>query len=414
MEIQIPYGRGTIPIQIPEEKVLDIFQLNPVLIVDEVDTVLHALEQPIGSPSFSTFLEDARDILILVNDATRPTPTPKVLGMILEQIKQVDVRFIVATGNHRSPTEQEFQFIFGPFYNSYKDRIHVHDASKDKDMVYLGTTKNGTEIYVNTLAVEAHKLVIIGSVEPHYFAGYTGGRKSLLPGIASYRTIEQNHKGTLLPEARLLKLSGNPVHEDMIDALDFFKDKEIFSIQTVLDRERRIYAATAGDIHASFNAAIEKANEVYTVRVPQKADIVVSVAPYPMDIDLYQSQKALETGKLALKDNGILLLVSKCRMGLGDDTFVELLTSAKDAEDVLQRIHQGYVLGSHKAAMIVELTSWAEIWAMTDLPPDVIESVYMKPVDDLQVALDTALQKKGDRAKVLILLDGSITVPIIQ
>jgi nickel-dependent lactate racemase len=217
-----------------------------------------------------------------------------------------------------------------------------------------------------------------------------------------------------LPEARLLALEGNPVHEDMIDAINVIKDKEIFSIQTVLDRERRIYAATAGDIHTSFAAAIDKAEEVFAVRIPEKVDIVISVAPYPMDIDLYQSQKALETGKLALKEDGILLMVSKCRMGIGDPVFMELLTSAGNAEAIMDRISEGYVLGYHKAAKIAEINLWAEIWAKTDLPAETIESVHMQPVNDLQEAINKALDLKGESAQALILMDGSITVPIIK
>jgi nickel-dependent lactate racemase len=414
MEIQIPYGNVHIPIQVPDENVLGIFQPNLVQRKDEYDTVLHALEHPINSPSLSDFLADARNVLIIVNDATRPTPTIKVLETISDHIQQAEVSFIVATGNHRGPTEDEFPFIFGPFYETYKDRIHVHAAIKDEDMVYLGTSKRGTEAYINRLGVESDKLIIIGSVEPHYFAGYTGGRKSFIPGIAAYHTIEQNHKYALRPQARLLKLSGNPVHEDMIDVLNIIKDKEIFSIQTVLDRERRVYAAAAGDIHTSFEAVISKADEVYTVDIPGKADIVVSVAPFPMDIDLYQSQKALETGKLALNQDGILIMVSQCRDGIGDETFMELLTSTKNAHEVLERIQTGYVLGYHKAAKLAEISLWAEMWAKTDLPPDILQSVYMKPVDDLQAALDAALIKKGDGAKILFLLDGSITVPIVR
>ena len=414
MEIQIPYGDAHIPIQIQDEKVLGIYQPNPVQIKDEYDTLIQALEHPIDSPALSEFVKGARDILIIVNDATRPTPTFKVLEALSDHIQAAEVSFIVATGNHRGPTEDEFQFIFGSFYDTYKERIHVHVASNDEDMLYLGTSKRGTELLVNRLGVESHRLIIIGSVEPHYFAGFTGGRKSFLPGIAAYRTIEQNHKHALLPQARLLELSGNPVHEDMIDALNIIKDKEIFSIQTVLDRERRIYAATAGDIHTSFDAAIDHAKQVYAVSVPEKADIVVSVAPYPMDIDLYQSQKALETGKLTLNQDGILIMVSQCRDGIGDETFMELLSNTRNAHEVLERIQAGYVLGYHKAAKLAEISLWAEMWAKTDLPPDVIQSVYMKPVDDLQTALETALKKKGDDAKVLFLLDGSITVPIVR
>jgi nickel-dependent lactate racemase len=414
MAIQIPYGKEHIPLQVPDHHLLGVFHPNTVQIGSEEATVLEAMAHPLDSPSLPDFLEDARDVAILVNDATRPTPTAKVLEIIQPQIEDANVNFIIATGNHRGPTEVEFSYIFGDLYEHYRDRIYVHDAHNTEEMVFLGTCESGTEMYVNRLGVEAHKLIVISSVEPHYFAGYTGGRKSFLPGIAAYRTIEQNHRKAILPEARLLDLKGNPVHEDMIDALNFIQHKEIFSIQTVLDRERRIYAASAGNIHTSFEAAIDKANEVYAVKVPEKADVVVSVAPYPMDIDLYQSQKALETGKLALKKGGILLMVSKCRMGTGDRTFMDLLMSAGSAEAIMDRIAKGYILGYHKAAKIAEINLWAEIWAKTDLPPEIIKSVHMHPVDNLQEALDKALALKGAGAKVLVLADGSNTVPILE
>ena len=281
-------------------------------------------------------------------------------------------------------------------------------------MVHIGTSKSGTEMWLNKRGMEADKLVMIGSVEPHYFAGYTGGRKSFLPGIASYSTIEQNHKYALLPEAKALALDGNPVHEDMIDALKVIADKPIFSIQTVLDRDRKIYAATAGHIHKSFYAAIDKATEVFCVRIESKADIVVSVAPYPMDVDLYQSQKALDNGKLALKNGGILILVSKCRTGIGHDTFYKLLSACDTAQEVLDEIDRGYKLGYHKAAKMAEIGVWAQMWGVTELPDDVMKNVLLKPFRSVQEAIDEAIKIKGDDAKVLFLMDGSITVPMIE
>ena len=180
-------------------------------------------------------------------------------------------------------------------------------------MVLLGSSKNGTEMAVNEIAVNADRLVIITSVEPHYFAGYTGGRKSFLPGVASYQTIEQNHKLAMRSEAQAIALDGNPVHEDMMDALKVVKERRIFSIQVVLDRHQHVYKVAAGDLHASFEQAVRWANEVFSVKIKQKADVVVSIAQYPMDVDLYQSQKALDNGKWALKEGGTIILVSKCR-----------------------------------------------------------------------------------------------------
>jgi nickel-dependent lactate racemase len=414
MEIAVPYGQAHAGIEIPDENVLGVFHPNAVETAPERETLLTALDHPVNSPSFSEFLDDARDVLFIVNDGTRPTPTAKVLDLLHDRIRGIDASFIVATGIHRAPTEEEFRFIFGDLYETYRGRIHVHDSKNEREMVHLGTSKAGTEMFVNNRGVRAHKLVPIGSVEPHYFGGFTGGRKSFLPGIASYKTIEQNHKYAIQPEPKALALSGNPVHEDMIDALKTVQGKEIFSIQTVLDRDRRIYAATAGDIHASFEAAIESANEVFCIRVPEKADIVVSVAPYPMDVDLYQAQKALDNGKLALKEGGILILVAKCRTGVGERSFFELLAAANSPKEALERIDQGYVLGYHKAAKMAEIALWAEMWAITDLPDPDVESVFMRPFSDIQRALDAALEVKGKEARVLFLMDGSITVPLIR
>lgn len=414
MDIKVPYDKNDkLGVSVPDGNVLSVVFPNKVKAQNETGILLKAIKNPINSKSFTDFLGDAKDVLFIINDGTRPTPTAKVLDMIYDQIKNKDMKFIIATGVHRAPTKEEFDFIFGRYYDVFKDRIHVHDSKREEDMVHIGTSKNGTEMYVNRLGMEAHKIVIIGSVEPHYFGGYTGGRKSFLPGIASRKTIEQNHKHALKLEAQALALKGNPVHEDMIDALKTIEDKEIFSIQTVLDGERRLYGVTCGHIHDSFYAAIDKAKEVFCVKIPEKADIVVSVAPYPMDIDLYQSQKALDNGKLALKQGGILIMVSKCRTGIGEPTFFELLSSSDSPEEALETIDKGYRLGYHKAAKMAEIGTWAEMWAVTDLDDKDMQAIFIQPFHNLQTALNKALAKKGKDAKILFLMDGSITVPMV-
>jgi len=413
MKIRIPYGKEKVEVEVDDDRVLGVIEPNRVYIGDEAETIRKGIEQAINSKSFDEFLEDARDLLFVVNDATRPTPTAKVLEVIHDKIEDKDIKFIVATGVHRAPIEEEFDFIFGKYYSEFRDRIYVHDSKREEDMVYIGSSANGTEMYLNRLGVEAHKIVPIGSVEPHYFAGYTGGRKFFLPGIASYKTIEQNHKYALLPEARALVLEGNPVHEDMIDALRTIEHKEIFSIQTVLDRDKKIYGCTAGHIHDSFLAAVNKAHEVFCVEIEEKADVVVAIATYPMDVDLYQSQKALDNGKLALREGSIIIMVSKCRTGIGERSFFDLLASSKSPQEALERIEQGYKLGYHKAAKMAEIATWAEIWGVTDLEDKDMEGAFIKPFHDIQQAINKAIEKKGSKAKVLFLMDGSVTVPKI-
>jgi nickel-dependent lactate racemase len=412
MRIDVPYGRdGSIPLELPDSA--EVVYPNSVPVRDEEEVLRSALENPVDSPSFSEFVSGCGNTLVIVNDATRPTPTARVLSLIWDDLKKIPHKFIVATGVHRASTEEELKEIFGDLYAEVRDNVIMHDARKDCDMIHIGTSKNGTEMYVNRAGVEADEFVIIGSVEPHYFAGYTGGRKAFLPGIASFRTIEQNHKYALRPESSALALDGNPVHDDMIDALKTISKKPIFSIMTVLDGDHRIYAATAGHIHGSFYAAIEKANDVYCVPVSRKADLVISIAPYPMDIDLYQSQKALDNGKLALVDGGILLMVSKCRDGIGEEAFVKLLASCDTPGEILRLLDDGYELGWHKAGKMAEIAVWGEMWGYTDLEDDVLNSCFIRPWSDLQAAVDEALSVMGPQAHVVVLMSGSMSVPKI-
>jgi len=414
MKIDVPYGKeGFMSAQISDEVAIDFLEANDVQISDEDNTIQTAIDTPINSKSFKEFLSDAKKVLVIVNDATRPTPTQKVLEFIFDDLKQTHFYFFIATGAHRGPSQEEYVQIFGTFYEQIKDRIIVHDARAEEDMVFLGQSTNGTPMYVNKAGVEADKIIIISSVEPHYFAGYTGGRKSFLPGIASYKTIEQNHKLALVPEAKAMALDGNPVHEDMVDAIKTVK-QEIFSIMTVLDKHHKVYATCCGHINDSFYAAIDRANEVFAAPLDKKTDIVVSVVKFPQDIDLYQAQKGIDNAKLALKEDGIMILVAKCRCGLGGKAFADLLGSSDTPKQALETIKKGYVLGYHKAAKMAEVGLWAQMWGVTDVEPEVISKLFIKPFSDLQTAIDQALEEKGKDARVLFLMDGGLTVPLVK
>jgi nickel-dependent lactate racemase len=412
MEIQVPYGKGKLDITIDDKNFGGAVHPNEVEIGDETETLRRALEKPFGPKTFDEFLADAQDLVVIVNDRTRPTPTAKVLDLVRSKLEAVpNLKFVIATGVHRAPTPEEYREIFGDLYDEYSDRIISHDARKSEDMVYLGKSSNGTEMYVNRHVTEASKIMIIGSVEPHYFAGYTGGRKSFLPGVASFETIEQNHKYALLQAAQPLALDGNPVHEDMVDAIKCISDHDIFTIMTVLDRQHSIYAVTAGDIDEAFYAAIDKAHDVFSVTVEGTADIVVAVAPYPMDVDLYQSQKALDNGKLALNDDGILILVAECRSGIGEEAFAKLLSSASTPAEVMRKIDEGYKLGYHKAAKIAEIAIRANMWAVSEIDDETLASIFIRPFPTLQEAVDEALREKGADTKILFMMAASMTVP---
>ena len=415
MEAKIPYGQKYINVKIPEP--CEVLVPNKVLIKNQNTLILNALENPIGTKSFDEFFSKSNKLLIIVNDASRPTPTSRILKYLLPVLSShPDVKFLVATGVHRAPTEDEYRFILGDTYEVFRRKIYAHDARKEEDMIYLGKSKNGTEMYINKLVPEYGNILVIGSVEPHYFAGYTGGRKSFLPGVASYKTIETNHKLALSDKACSLALKGNPVHEDMVDTMNVLSDINVFSIQTVLTSDHKLYAVTAGDLHKSFDAAIKYSNEVFCVPLKKKGNIVITAAPYPMDIDLYQSQKALDNGKLALENNGIIILISKCRTGIGEDAFLDLLGKADSCQKVLEILGGEYKLGYHKAAKMAQIGTKNEIWAVTDLENSIVRKALMKPYKNIQTALDEAIKKiktRGDKPRIVMMPFGSLTVPLI-
>lgn len=413
MIVDVKYGKDCVQrTEIPDEAYIGTFYPKDVKCGNADDVINRSIDSPIGYDSLTSFLEGGKDIVFIVNDGTRPTPTAKVLQALSKRMDLKKARYLVATGTHRDMTEEEYDFVFGSLYPELKDRIIAHDAKKS-ECIYLGQSKNGTPMNVNKIAVEADRLVIITSVEPHYFAGFTGGRKSFLPGVASYETIEANHKLAMNKSAQSLVLKGNPVHEDMMDALEVIKGKAIFSIQMVLDRHQHIYKVASGDLNPAFDQAVEWAQDVFCVPIPEKADVVISVAPYPMDVDLYQSQKALDNGKWALKEGGKIIMVSKCREGIGHSTFLKQLSTSKDPKHVLNNLDTEYKLGYHKAAKMAEIATWADIWAVTDLDPEIIRSANITPFSSVDEAVKAALKWKKN-ATFIILMDGSVTIPKVE
>jgi nickel-dependent lactate racemase len=425
MKIHIPYLQKSFSLEFPDKNLLAVAEPNEFERSGSVESILAgALDHPLGpggkkGQSPGEFLAGGKKILIIINDATRPTPTAAMLGALLPAfessgLRDRDLTLLVATGAHRAPTEDEYRQILGPWHERFRERCVHHDARKAEDMADLGTTRNGTPILLNKRLFEAGRIIATGSVEPHYFAGFTGGRKAFLPGIAAYRTIQANHRQALSPNARSLALEGNPVHEDMMDALPLIK-APVFSFMTVLDKEQNVAAAASGDLMASFYAAVDTARKIFCVSVASRADIVVSVAKFPMDIDLYQSQTAIDNGAAALRDGGFLILVSSCRDGIGDEAYAELLAQAASPAGAIERIRSGYKLGYHKAAKMAEVSGRATIMAVTGLPKEKLASMFIESAASPQEALDRALTSLRQRGiaepSILILPDGCVTIP---
>ncbi|MFH1091698.1 MAG: nickel-dependent lactate racemase [Pseudomonadota bacterium] len=391
-----------------------IVRPNPVLTPEPNKLLTQALNHPLDGFSLDRYLKSAPGVLLVINDATRPTPSSRLLDHLLPRLDGRQLEILVATGTHRPPSQDVLKGLLGRHYPDLVSCTMSHDCLADKDMVRIGATSRGTELVFNRRVVEAERILVLGSVEPHYYAGFTGGRKGLMPGAASRFSVESNHRFALDPRAKPLALDGNPCHEDMEEAVRLLKPDGVFGLNVVLDREGRIYFAACGELSASFRSAVEKAREVFAVSVPQPADIVVSAAAPPLDNDLYQMQKVIEHGRLALKKGGILIAVSPCHEGLGPSHYLRHLYAAAVPEEVMALTRKAYSLGDHKAVKIAEVKIAADLWAVTGLPPETLEKAFITPFADLQEAVDEALRRQGPQAKVLFLPLGSLTVPVVK
>ncbi|MHB1003571.1 MAG: nickel-dependent lactate racemase family protein [Thermoleophilia bacterium] len=410
MQLAVPYGDAGETVTIPDERLLGVLTAESAPAGDEAALLRHSVAAPVsGGEALDAFVGPGESLLVLVNDATRPTPTARMLETLWDTISAADLGFLVATGTHRPPTDAELEHIFGRRWPALRSRVAVHDARDQGQLTRTGRTSLGNDILLNRRVAQANRILVLSSVETHYFAGYTGGRKIILPGVAGFATIERNHRLAMESGTCSLALDGNPVHQEMEEALATVS-ADIFAVLTVLDRDHRIHAACSGDIGEAFRAATAAVDRLYSVPAPGSADIVIAVATHPLDLDFYQAQKAIENGKLILRDGGILILVSACRDGIGNDAFMGIMIEAGSPGRVAELARSGYRLGYHKAARLAELAERAEMWAVVGVGDDVARAAFMRPFATVQQALDEALETRPG-AEIIVLMDAGTTVP---
>jgi nickel-dependent lactate racemase len=402
--LRIPYGTTSVDLDV--EQGTEVEFASPAETPANVESISESLENPCDSVDLQEFITERKKLLVAVNDHTRPTPSYEVMKHL--HFKNKEVTTIIASGSHRLPNPQEIQRIVGGNAPSYDGRLILHRSDDQSSLRPFGETRRGTKLFFNQLLFEVDGIIVVGSVEPHYFAGYTGGRKFLLPGLAGLDSIVMNHSLAADESARILALDGNPVHDDFMEALQMFgRQDDIFSIQLVLNAQHQVCYASSGNIVGSFAEAVEHARQVYVPTIKEKADIVISVAKPPMDVDLYQSQKAIDNVKLSVKKDGIIILVSSCWDGIGDRGFYDLITSGK----VLDRT-SAHRFGFHKAVKLANLLKNNRVFAVTNLPPETVRAISLTPYREVQKAFADAAEIKGRESKVLVVLDGGVTVPL--
>jgi nickel-dependent lactate racemase len=350
---------------------------------------------------FEQFLSKGKP-LVVVNDAFRPTPTGSVLTLLAEAFPQFSADFIVACGNHPPPDQSDVEKIFAGYKLPADSKLFFHEARDEASLTKVGDIDN-EPVYVNSRLFEYPGVLIIGSVEPHYFAGFTGGRKSLIPGLVDYETTRRNHALAVSPDSRPLRLEGNPVAENLDRLLALVTIENLFSIQLVTERKRQILAAFCGSLSASFTQAAALATKLYSFSVSDPYDLVIAEMRQPLDRNLYQMQKSIENNAAIVADKGTLLAVSRCNEGIGNDEFYHLAAGLDNEEMALSHAElPNPPMGIHKLSRIVELQKRINVRALTGLKHEIIEQVFIEPAVSIEAEMEKLRMEKRNLRIALI------------
>jgi nickel-dependent lactate racemase len=419
VDVWLPYGKTEICVRISTRSFLGtIAPAEKLGVQDARAEIERALREPTGSKTLGDIVKPEHKVAIVVDDATRPAPSDLMVPPILDELRKKDVRdenitVIFGCGAHKMVTREEAVRLLGEeVLNRVKAISH---NCKSQDLVYSGKTgKHGTKVYLNRVFAEADVKILTGDVGFHYYAGYGGGRKSVLPAVSGEETINHNHVMLLHPRAETGILEENPVHEDMVEAAKLAKVDLILNVVT--NREGEIVKAFAGDLEEAFYEAVKLVDDMYRVQVNRRADIVVvSPGGYPVDVNLYQTYKGVDNALKVVKRGGVIILVAECLEGHGNQVFYDWMVKFKDLKAVERRIKRNFVLGGHKAYYLMKALRKVQIILVSSMPDYYVSNVFkLKTAKAVNDALNEAFSVVGKKAKVWAMPCGNFTLPMVK
>ncbi len=416
MEIKLPYDTGFVPLVVGEqnlEKIVVSHISEASASGTQEELVEQALAHPIGTPRLRELARGKKRVVLVTSDHTRAVPSKITLPILLREIRegnpQADITILIATGLHRETTREEQARMFGEEIVEH-EKIAVNRAFREDEFVSIGRLPSGAGFYVNRLAVDCDLLVTEGFIEPHFFAGFSGGRKSILPGICSAETVNENHsyKAIASPFAAAGVLEGNPIHQDMVCAARRVNVQ--FILNVALNARKEIIAAFAGDVE---QAHLEGCS--FIRRISQEpavtGDIVItSNGGYPLDQNLYQSPKAVSTAEACAGEDGVIIMVCACREGIGGSHFEELIMggNAEEIDRRLSAVPPRETIPEQWCAQIYAriLKKHPVILVTQYLEPEVVRRANMIPAATPDEALALAYEIKGKDARVVVIPDG--------
>ena len=415
MKLAFGFGNGVQEVTVPDENLMGILRANEVTAPEsEEQEVICALNNPIGSKPLEQIIVPGKKVAIITSDITRPMPTYKVMPALLDSLyaagaKAEDITLVFALGSHRNHTPEEMEKLAGS--RAWREITCVD--SDPTDCIHMGTTTAGTPVDITRVVAEADYRICLGNIEFHYFAGYSGGAKAIMPGVSTRDAIQANHSMMVQEAACAGNIENNPIRNDIEEAgricgIDFI-------LNVVLSEHKKILRAVAGDPVLAHREGCKFLNTLYLKELDAPADIVlVSQGGAPKDLNLYQTQKALDNAKHAVKDGGVIVLIGSCKEGLGEHVFEEWMTKSTSPKAMIDRIGHDFQLGGHKAAAIAMILERADIYLVSEMEPDFVRSLFLTPMPDVQTALNCAINKMGKNAKILAMPYGGSTLPKIK
>ena len=415
MRLEFGFGQGEQIVELPEKNLLGI--LLPNLVKKRMtgeEEVFRAIEEPIGTRRLRDIVKPGERVVIVTSDITRPLPTYRLMPIVLDElyaagVNAKDTVLVFALGIHRPHTDEERKSLAGE--RAFSEIVCID--GDNTDCVRFGMTSRGTPVDIIRLVAEADRRICLGNIEYHYFAGYSGGAKAIMPGVSTHEAIQNNHCRMVETAACAGRIEGNPVREDIEEAsamvgIDFI-------VNVVLDEHKEILRAFTGHHIAAHREGCAFLDELYLKTISERADIVlVSQGGAPKDLNLYQTQKALDNAKHAIKKGGIIILIGSCKEGMGESVFEEWMTTSDSAVCMIERIKQDFVLGGHKAAAIAMVLQDADIYLVSEMADSFVKKMFLKPYSDAQQALDAAFEKFGPDATVIAMPYGGSTLPRVK
>ena len=415
MKISIPYARTAMVAEIDDARLNGVYTSSlPPAAADEAACVRAALDAPIGSPRLEELAAGKRKVVIIASDHTRPVPSKIIMPQLLERIRKgnpsAEITILIATGFHRLTTREELVGKVGEDIVA-RERIVVHNSSDAAGLVEAGTLPSGGRLIVNRLAMEADLLVSEGFIEPHFFAGFSGGRKSVLPGIVSRETVLANHCSEFIqsPYARTGILEGNPIHRDMLYAAE--TAKLAFVANVVINGEKKIVHAVAGHFRKAHEAGCAWLKDICRVRAPMSDIVVTSNGGYPLDQNVYQSVKGMTAAEAVCRDGGVIVMVASCADGSGGESFYRNLAEAPTPEAVLERVLRVPRTATQpdqwEFQILARILSRHTVILVTrDCDHAMLQAMHLETASSLPEALARADEIVGADARIAVIPDG--------